>query len=566
MSATPELLFSEAHRAFSALLKGDDFTFPLAKTACQEAMEADVAPARAASSCRLTKRFEGDDWKHLVERVPELLRRTFIAEACAALDVSEEAISGVELRLGSLYVTFHVTHDEDISEDEMERRIEEYPFHEMWRLYEQREGGADGLDAALQRLKDMEQELKDKDREMDKMRDDNAGQIEDLEQQIADLEDELHVKAAAREKDLLAELAKGQQDRKKAEGQLRGAEEERKKIQENLKREKQRFDKAAQRQNELIAAIIQENKKEKEAKEREFNEQLEVKDYIIENLKSQLRSRTNGDVTANTTIDNDQAEEFSRLMDRMESMASVLEESQQSESEARSDIAKLSEALRASEAEREAENVTYQNNVLALQQQLKAFRDTGIAEEHQKRTEARRSAGAVNVPKEIKENETIITRYEASLDNIITTLTDRLTILEEEFDSHLKVTQQSVDSETGILKEHEEDSKHIRKTFRQASLALQKIFWNTREGEVPAIIEELDTAASEAEKSSAAIKVALVMLDNMKKTFSDQSSWMKSHQDSVKELIDSLNKLNKRAFQRQLIQANDAVARGSSQQ
>lgn len=507
----------------------------------------------ATLTSRLTKRFEGDDWHFLVDEIPALLRQTFVCEASEALAVSSESIFDVEFRLGSLYVTFHVTHDEDISQEEMDRRIEEYPFREMWRLYNQRDGAPDGLDAALQRIKAMEAELKEKEREMDKERGDHEQRLNKLEQQLRSTEDELKGPVAERERDLTEQLGKEQAGRKKADGQLRAVEEQNKKLLDALKQEKARFERTSQRHNDLIAAIIQENKKEKEAKEREFHEQLDVKDYIIENLKSQLRTRTTGDPSPRNSIyENDQSEELSKLMSRMEEMTLILQKAQESESEAHAQIQRISDSLKRSEEARQAESVTYENNILALRQQLNAYRETGLAEEHEKRSKENRQLARGSVSQAVRENEVIVRQYETALENIIGTLQDRLHIVREEYGSYLAVAEKEVAGEKSVLEEHEEDSKAIRQTFRSSSIALQKIYWGTREGEVPHIIHDLDSAAAGAEKSSAAVKVAMAMLDSKIRTFTDQREWMEAHQTSLQELIESLRALNKRAFERQL--------------
>ncbi|CAD2218842.1 hypothetical protein AGDE_11208 [Angomonas deanei] len=415
------------------------------------------------TTVRLTKKFEGDNWKDILPVVPRLLKQTFISEASAALNVPEKCISEVQFRLGSLYVTFHVTHDEDVSEEEMERRIEEYPFREMWRLYNQRDAPPDGLDAALAEIKKLEEQLKQKEEELERQGKQDARRIADLEKQLEDVQRDLEDRAEEREKDLLAALATEQASRKEADGRLKDTDEQNKKLTEQLKKEKNRFEKQAQRQNELIAAIIQENKKEKEAKEREYNEALEVKDYIIETLKEQLRSLQEDGASPRGGLSQDQSAEFDKLMGRMEEMALILQQTQQSETEARAEIRRLQEELTRSEEGRHADNVTYENDKLALKQQLKAFTDSKLAEDHNARAAQRRGS---NVAAEIKENETIVRQYETALENIIGTLQDRLNILQEEFGSFLRVNHESMQKEKELLQEHEGDSNQIRETFR----------------------------------------------------------------------------------------------------
>ncbi|KAH9577627.1 hypothetical protein LSM04_009584 [Trypanosoma melophagium] len=330
-------------------------------------------------------------------------------------------------------------------------------------------------------------------------------------------------------------------------------------------RERKRIDKHMLRQNELIAAIVQENKKEMEAKEREFEECILAKDVIIENLRARLRSKSeppNGDVySRGGSAEPDRAEEFAKLMGRMEEMAIVLEKTQEAETGSRGEIQRLSEALRSSEEARQSDAVIYENNLLALKQQLQAYRDTRRAEDHQKRQEESRSRRSTNLEKEKKTNETIVRQYETALENILGTLQDRLTILREEYASFLKVSEEETTNEKGVLGEHEQDNQHMRQTFRTASLTLQRVFWSTREKEVQDVITELDSAAASAEKSRAAVRVTLALLDSRLNSFNEQKEWMESHQQSLEELISSLRQLNKGAFERQLSLMNEQAAK-----
>lgn len=541
----------------------DVSSFSTMEPDCRAIASAALTTASTTTSVttRLTKKFEGDDWKDLVAAVPAVLRQTFVCEASIACDVPQDAITDVQFRLGSLYVTFHVTHDDDISQEEMDRRVEEYPFREMWRLYNQRDGAPDGLDAALQRLKDVEMELAEKEKELEKVRAANAANTKDLERQLQALKDEIEGPIAEREQDLLTQLAKEQAARKKAEGQLKAAEEQVKKLMEALKQEKIRGEKQAQRHNDLIAAIIQENKKEKEAKEREHNEQMEVKDYVIENLKSQLRTRTADSASPrNSVIETDQSAEFGRLMERMEDMAQVLQRTQEQESEARAQIQRLSDALKQSEEARQAESVSYDNNVAALTQQLNSYRDTKLAEDHERRAKEDRQRGRGSVSDAVKENATIVRQYTTSLENLIGSLQDRLNALNQEYNGYIDEAEEEVSNERNILAAHEEDSREIRQVFRTSSLSLQKIYWGTREPQAQEIIEHLDSAAGKAETSSAAVRVAIAMLDSKARAFKDNKDWMEQHQKMMRELLSSLRQLTQSALERQRALMDDAVA------
>ncbi|KAH8620902.1 hypothetical protein ERJ75_000015100 [Trypanosoma vivax] len=97
----------------------------------------------------------------------------------------------------------------------------------------------------------------------------------------------------------------------------------------------------------------------------------------------------------------------------------------------------------------------------------------------------------------------------------------------------------------------------MRQTFRAASLTLQRVLWDTRDNEVPQLITELDTAAACSEKSRASVKFTMALLDSRLRSFSEQKEWMETHQQALEELMCSLRRLNKRAFERQLALMND---------
>ncbi|RNF01737.1 kinesin-like protein [Trypanosoma rangeli] len=518
--------------------------------------------ACAIITTRHTRRFEGDDWKCVLEKHMEALCSAFVTEAAIACHVDPGDISELEFRLGSLYVTFHVSHDADVGESEIQERVELYPFREVMRLYANRDAPPSGLDAALKRISELEKEVKQR---LEKVQEENASKVAELEDAKRQLEEKLLRQLHDREQVLGDALSKAQEALQGSEAENRRLEEEMKKALETIKRERKRLDKHALHQNELIAAIIQGNRKEMEAKEREFEENLLEKDVIIENLRVRLRSKTESanceTVSRAASVDTDRADEFAKLMGRMEEMAIVLEKTQESESEARGEIQRLSEALRLSEEARQSDAVIYENNVLALKQQLQAFRDTKLAEDHQKRQEEYRARRSTNLSKEEKTNETIVRQYETALENIIGTLQDRLTILREEYASFLKVSEEETVNERDVLNEHEQDSQQVRQKFRTASLTLQRVFWSTREKEVPDVISELDNAAASAEKSRAAVKVTLALLDSRLQSFSEQKEWMETHQQSLEDLLVSLRQLNKRAFARQLSLMNEQSAR-----
>ncbi|KAG5493994.1 hypothetical protein JKF63_01827 [Porcisia hertigi] len=506
-----------------------------------------AAPSAVTVLSRLSKRFDGDDWKSLLASIPSLLRQTFVCEASNALGVGQEAITDVQFRLGSLYVTFHVTHDEDISQEEMDRRIEEYPFREMWRLYNQRDGAPDGLDAALQRLKEVEVELKDKTLEWEKQHSENEQKVKELEKKLHALENEMEGPVAEREQDLLQQLGREQGARKKVESQLKASDDMNKKLLESLKQEKMRAEKTAQRHNDLIAAIIQENKKEKEAKEREYNEQIEVKDYIIENFKSQLRSRANGSASPrNSIVDADQSEEFNRLMKRMEDMAAVLQRTQESESEARAQIRHLSDALKQSEEARQSELVSYDNNMVARTQEFHSYRDKKIAEDNEGRFTEYCESDCDRIGDGVKESTTIMRQYIDSLGDLVGSLQDRLHSISEEYNSDFTKTVPTLRVRQ-ILDELRKGNVKFKETLQSSLFAIQH-HWETQEPEARKILKGIEAVIEDSERSRGDVDRAISIIDSNTRAFEDHKDWTEQQQKMLSELLCSLRDLNRQVF------------------
>lgn len=537
---------------------------------------------------RVVCKFDGDRWGALLRGLPQLLRQIFVCEVCIALRVLPWQVRIAEMREGSLYVTFHVTHDEDVSAADLEQRIEEYPFREMWRLYNQGEDvPLDGLDAALQRIAALEASLKMAEQEIRHANAEGQSQVREREAQLAALQEKLAASAASREEELLKELAQAQEELSAAQDEAQRASDQNKKLTDTLKREKTRFDRTLQRQSDLIAAIIQENRKEKEAKEREYKEQLDMKDYTIERLQEQLRvSVEDGDMSVATAhtpmpnagpnthtlagvapgraaaaaVNNSAWEGMGQMMQRLEEMTSVLQQAQHGESVVRDEVQHLTEALRRSESARQADAVTYENNILALQAQLAAFRDTKLAEDHEKRAQANRARHGHQPASDVKENETIVRQYETSLKNVLGTVQDRLNILHNEHDSYVSAFLHETDSELNILQRHDSESRTVREVLRSASISLQKLSWEMQETDVRALVTELDRVVATGEKSNAAVRVIVGMLDARKASLSEQREWMTSHKKTLLGFLDSLQFLNARAFARQLTMMNNQIA------
>ncbi|KAH9597602.1 hypothetical protein LSM04_004646 [Trypanosoma melophagium] len=101
------------------------------------------------------KVFDGDEWDVVVKEKPEALRQAFVTDAAAACHVDAEAIGQPTFALGSLHVDFAVTHDADITKEEIDRRLAEFPFRNVMALYGKRHREKDGLDKALEELQQL---------------------------------------------------------------------------------------------------------------------------------------------------------------------------------------------------------------------------------------------------------------------------------------------------------------------------------------------------------------------------------------------------------------------------
>ncbi|CCW60661.1 unnamed protein product [Phytomonas sp. EM1] len=291
------------------------------------------------------KKFEGAHWKRLLDNSIDLLRQTFTVEASRALGVSPERIRGVEFRLGSLHVTFHVTHDDDLSQEEINQLIENYPFSEMWRLYSQFNGAAVDLDGLSNTIKGLEEQLAQKDLELESTRKMGEQKTCEFTKEIARLRNNLE-EVEDRERNLIKELAKEGEDRKTIEAQFAASKEENQKLEDDLKGTKNHFVEIAHRYKESILAILKENKKEREAKERELRDQIEMKSYVIQNLEAKIRHLRGAEVDQHSYLNGNNDGASSRPVPHIKELSLQLRQIERSEMEVRSELGRLSESLK----------------------------------------------------------------------------------------------------------------------------------------------------------------------------------------------------------------------------
>ncbi|KAL7702426.1 hypothetical protein NQL31_007595 [Lotmaria passim] len=98
------------------------------------------------------REFGGDEWGAVAAERPEALKDAFCCDAANACHVSRSEIIAVSFRVGSLHVDFSVRHNQDVSEEEIDKRIEEYDFPLVMALYADRHGPKNGMDAVLAAL------------------------------------------------------------------------------------------------------------------------------------------------------------------------------------------------------------------------------------------------------------------------------------------------------------------------------------------------------------------------------------------------------------------------------
>ncbi|RNC33513.1 hypothetical protein TcCL_Unassigned03788, partial [Trypanosoma cruzi] len=91
--------------------------------------------------------FDGDDWDVVLERKRAALCEAFDADVCGAVGIPRGSVVDVEFTLGSLSVAFGVRHAPSLSKRDVDKRLDECNFAEVWRLYDRRNDGQQTGDA-----------------------------------------------------------------------------------------------------------------------------------------------------------------------------------------------------------------------------------------------------------------------------------------------------------------------------------------------------------------------------------------------------------------------------------
>ncbi|RNF13452.1 hypothetical protein TcG_08541, partial [Trypanosoma cruzi] len=82
--------------------------------------------------------FDGDDWGAVLDRKRAALCEAFDADVCGAVGIPRGSVVDVEFTLGSLSVAFGVRHAPSLRKRDVDKRLGECNFAEVWRLYDRR--------------------------------------------------------------------------------------------------------------------------------------------------------------------------------------------------------------------------------------------------------------------------------------------------------------------------------------------------------------------------------------------------------------------------------------------
>ncbi|KAG5491678.1 hypothetical protein JIQ42_01584 [Leishmania sp. Namibia] len=141
--------------------------------------------SKPQTSSRHQKVFEGDEWDTVVETRPHALHDAFVMDVCTACRVGREDLSDIRFALGSLQASVTVTHNSEISCDDIAKLVEEYHYPNVWSLYARRSAPKDGLDEARDTISMLESALAAQRADAQRLADELAAQRADA-QRLAD--------------------------------------------------------------------------------------------------------------------------------------------------------------------------------------------------------------------------------------------------------------------------------------------------------------------------------------------------------------------------------------------
>ncbi|RNE97624.1 uncharacterized protein Tco025E_09395, partial [Trypanosoma conorhini] len=83
--------------------------------------------------------FNGDDWAVLLERNRAALCEALDTDVCGAVGVPRGSVVDVEFTLGSLFATFSLRYLPSLRKSDVDKRLAQCDFAEMWKLYDGRD-------------------------------------------------------------------------------------------------------------------------------------------------------------------------------------------------------------------------------------------------------------------------------------------------------------------------------------------------------------------------------------------------------------------------------------------
>ncbi|RNF13450.1 hypothetical protein TcG_08539 [Trypanosoma cruzi] len=129
-SLLPALSAAEYRDAISPTVQSCDSVLPVLHSAEHRDEDCVVTHHRV--------QFDGDDWDAVLDRKRAALCEAFDADVCGAVGIPRGSVVDVEFTLGSLSVAFGVRHAPSLSKRDVDKRLGECNFAEVWRLYDRR--------------------------------------------------------------------------------------------------------------------------------------------------------------------------------------------------------------------------------------------------------------------------------------------------------------------------------------------------------------------------------------------------------------------------------------------
>ncbi|CAM38555.2 hypothetical protein, unknown function [Leishmania braziliensis MHOM/BR/75/M2904] len=196
--------------------------------------------AKPQTTSRHSKVFEGEEWGTVMATKPHALHEAFVSDVCAACRVGRDDLSEVTFALGSLMAGVSVTHNSDISCDDIAKLVMDYHYPNVWALYAKRWTPKDGLDAAKDMITELQVALAAKEEEAAK----NAAELEEQRAEAEKLAAEVVEQRAEAEK-LAAEVEEQRAEAEKLAAELEEQRAEAEKLAAELVEQRAEAEKLA---------------------------------------------------------------------------------------------------------------------------------------------------------------------------------------------------------------------------------------------------------------------------------------------------------------------------------